>query len=462
MLKGTTKIELTNVKTGEKQTVEKHNMVTNALSLLYQPKLGHLTQESTLRGFSPCYSVMMGGLLLFDGSISEDADQIYAPAGVDVTGCARYNQVNTGTGLTQGSYNLTESKYDSTNKKMTYVYDFNTSQGNGTVASVCLTNIDAGYGAYGCDKVTIQGLYRTLFSTPMNYLVNGRDQYSGIAVGSYEHLFYIDPDADIGYYFTLTDSTHISITKRMLRLKTFSLFSNNLKVLETLELQVLETAIGSYRCFNFDPDTNALYIFSSTSSTVAINSTFAVTKVDLSTWAVTQYTLSNTGDAVFASSSRWAFAHRGYCFIWNSSSPYSCYKIEIANTVNITKLTGTATNYCTPMYAHDGMVHYQYISSSSSTIQSGTKQYIADSENNSVKLSGNAYVIAFCYNKYYYSPAMTPVNGLPLVFYCSMGSNVTPSFYYLSNYLATINNLTEPVVKTADKTMKITYIIEEE
>jgi len=461
MLKGTTKIELTNVKTGEKETIEKHNMVTNALSTLYQPKLGHLTQESTLRGFTPCYHTMMGGLLLFDGSITENADRIYAPAGVNVTGCARYNQVNTGTGRTQGSYNLTESKYDSSAKKMTYVYDFNTSQGNGTVASVCLTNIDAGYGAYGCDIVTLQSLNRSLFSTPMNYLVGGRDQYSGISVGTYEHLFYIDPEADIGYYFTVTDSTHLSITKRMLRLKTFSLFNNNLKVMEKLELQVLEKAIGNYKCYNFDPDENALYIFSASSSTVAINSTFMVTKIDLSTWAVTQYTLSNTGDAAFASSSRWAFAHKGYCYIWSSSSPYSCYKIEIANTVNITKLTGTASSYCAPMYAHDGLVHYQYISSSGSSIQSGTRQYIADSENNSLKLSGNGYVIAFSYSKYYYSPSMTPVKDMPLVFYCSLGSNVTPSFYYLTNYLATINNLTEPVVKTSDKTMKVTYIIEE-
>ena len=35
------------------------------------------------------------------------------------------------------------------------------------------------------------------------------------------------------------------------------------------------------------------------------------------------------------------------------------------------------------------------------------------------------------------------------------------TFRYLGNYLATINNLESPVVKTADKTMKVTYIIEE-
>ena len=36
------------------------------------------------------------------------------------------------------------------------------------------------------------------------------------------------------------------------------------------------------------------------------------------------------------------------------------------------------------------------------------------------------------------------------------------SMHILGNYLATINNLNKPVQKTADKTMKITYILREE
>lgn len=34
--------------------------------------------------------------------------------------------------------------------------------------------------------------------------------------------------------------------------------------------------------------------------------------------------------------------------------------------------------------------------------------------------------------------------------------------YLFTPYLATINNLSSPVIKTADKTMKITYTITEE
>ena len=55
------------------------------------------------------------------------------------------------------------------------------------------------------------------------------------------------------------------------------------------------------------------------------------------------------------------------------------------------------------------------------------------------------------------SYAYLPLKGYPMHYYCSNGYLIV-----LGNYLATINNLTEPVQKTADKTMKVTYIIQEE
>lgn len=39
---------------------------------------------------------------------------------------------------------------------------------------------------------------------------------------------------------------------------------------------------------------------------------------------------------------------------------------------------------------------------------------------------------------------------------------LTKDVYLYTPYLATINNLDTPVIKTADKTMKITYTITEE
>lgn len=53
-----------------------------------------------------------------------------------------------------------------------------------------------------------------------------------------------------------------------------------------------------------------------------------------------------------------------------------------------------------------------------------------------------------------------PVIGHPLTYYLSCGSN-NGTFAIRTDYLATINNLGTPVVKTADKTMKVIYTLQE-
>lgn len=49
-----------------------------------------------------------------------------------------------------------------------------------------------------------------------------------------------------------------------------------------------------------------------------------------------------------------------------------------------------------------------------------------------------------------------------MFYYLTVGNSYNLGIYFMSHYLATINNLTEPVVKTSDKTMKVTYIIQEQ
>ena len=54
-----------------------------------------------------------------------------------------------------------------------------------------------------------------------------------------------------------------------------------------------------------------------------------------------------------------------------------------------------------------------------------------------------------------------PVIGYPLTYYLTSGSS-DGTFAIRTDYLATINNLATPVVKTTDKTMKVTYTLQEE
>ena len=460
MLKGTTTIELTDVNTGEKQVITEKNMITNAIHNLFQPTFGHLSTESTLRGYIPAYASLLGGIFLFDSHINEDVNQIYAPAGAKLTGCARYNTVNTSTGVVFGSYNTTESKYDSANKKMQFVYDFNTSQGNGTIASICLTNVDAGYGTYNSDlSYGVPGM-KTFCSTPKALTVGNMDSYSGITTGSYFHLFAVDTNEDLAYYFSLPTSTSLSIQTREMGLKNFSLFTTTMPVVETSHTITLDHAIGSYRCYNYDRDDNALYIISTASSTIAANGEFVVTKINFGTWTATQTVMTNASGIVLYSSSRFAIVHRGYIYFRSNASNYTFYKIQLGNSANVVQLSGTAGYAVIPTIAVGGRTYWQYAASSTHRL------YVTDEATNRLNFSGNQYLHYITYSASYSTsyavPSFTPVINQEMFYYVSAGTRGTYTFFYLDNYLATINNLSEPVTKTADKTMKITYTIEEQ
>ena len=124
MLKGTMKIEMTDVNTGQTETVLEQNMVTNALANIFKP-LGLVKDPGRMYdGFAPYYQKLLGGLLLFDNTIEENADGLYPPANAGLVGCAVYGQQNNTTGKVRGSFNQTESELNLTDRYMKYVYDF--------------------------------------------------------------------------------------------------------------------------------------------------------------------------------------------------------------------------------------------------------------------------------------------------------------------------------------------------
>ena len=72
MIKGHTKIELTNVHTGEKEVVEKHNMITSHLSILanlYRRFTGDYAMRIKI---GPLYDNAMGGIILLSEPVEEN------------------------------------------------------------------------------------------------------------------------------------------------------------------------------------------------------------------------------------------------------------------------------------------------------------------------------------------------------------------------------------------------------
>lgn len=146
---GHTRIILTDVKTGKQKIVEHKNTFQSAYLTSYLRGLGLANNSpfgnSTWAG-RPLWRNLCGGILLFRDAITAPAE--YAPATNLMVGNGAYGVTNNGNPAELGSYNSIESATGGLNS-LTFVYDWGTSQGNGTIGCICLTSEDGGYIGYG-------------------------------------------------------------------------------------------------------------------------------------------------------------------------------------------------------------------------------------------------------------------------------------------------------------------------
>lgn len=467
MLKGKMKIELTDVHAGETETVLEQNMVTNALAKIFKPMGLDKSPGKMLNGMNPYYQTVLGGLLLFDAEIEENANNLYPPSGVNLIGCASYGVQNNTTGTLRGGFNQTESELNMTDRYMKYVYDFTTSQANGTISCVCLTHKNGGYTSYGGKDAPFGSNYALgmqvcdghLQYVHTNYTGGTTgDKYSGCTIGTTELIFLINLEEDAVYYFRIDNSRKITITKRRAYMKSVSVLENPYSkkpLMDSFELEELKTeAPTNYISYNFDTADNCLYIVNSAASYLEVNGTFVVTKVSFSNWKVTQYTMINTtSERISLGGMRTSYVHRGYIIFRGYNNSNHIYKMELGNSANVEqlKLVGFTSITGTFALGMNGRIYIEGYGSSTYYL------YVINLDTNEIMKAETSRIIGG--SNY---PCYTPVLNEPMLWYASYGSWSTIGYFIMSNYLATINNLSEPVTKTADKTMKVTYIIQEQ
>ena len=466
MIKGKTIIELKNIKTGEVERYEDHNMVTNALNHLFEP-LGHYKKPDRLFTNSdvvPYYQNLLGGLLMFDGAIPENAEQLFPPASVRMTACGVYGVQNDTECLARGDFNVTESEVNLEDKYVKYVYDFATSQGNGVIASVALSGKNAGYCAYGAEDATLKmsatGMYFNLTDITLNFMTqtNCAKKGGSCTLGVTLFLFAIDAENDILYYLRVNSTKSISIVKRRGFFKSVGVFdrpANGGTLIDTIDLADMATGFYSTSSiyYNYNVTDGCLYIYSSQNSTVSAGGTFNVIKVDLSDNTITEYTIRNLTNKSIYVTHYSTYVYGDHIYVRNSSTPYSIYKIALTNPSDVREIempSAVQNLYMTPCFAVNGWIFYDTYSHNS--MSSTERVFVLNTEDEDILpfetrfLYGNVTTI---------SADGVPLIGHPECMY-HYGYIVYPAIY-----LATINNLDAPVTKTADKTMKVTYIIRE-
>nr|DAG18811.1 MAG TPA: hypothetical protein [Caudoviricetes sp.] len=446
MFKGNTKIELTNIYTGEKEVIEKHNTFTNAIQKLleyYTATGSNIYNISSGNPFLPLSTVGLSGIYLSSDTLDERTTQVqprniigYAGFKTDISG-SKY----------MGSLNTTESKQLENGYK--YVWDFGTDRANGTISTVGLTS--------GIDNV---------ISKSDNFPYVLKYMYTGNYITNIPWLGQCIDSTEFGQKFmfaalitpTTVKFTQIQITYGIVTLSNTPIYKIIKEETITIpDLSITIDANGFYHntaCYiSFDVKNKFYYLITPSkyirfnANTLQYDSSFGVKSMP----------------SIYSSESNFGYAGviNGYMYRYKS---YDLYRWKVDSPENISKYWKRATNSYIQLNAvGDYFINYNKIfdpeekkiytinNDDDYTSRNPPMSYpVPSSDNTNIYLSsyndsvGNSNLTSFCGYAY--------ANNNNYQMRCGV-------VYY--PYFATINNLSSSVVKTADKTMKITYTLTE-
>ena len=486
-IKGKTVFELTDVNTGKVERYEDCNMITNGLQEFLDPcgSWGiYPFAKDSVRNTS-VRNTLTGGILLFDGTLDEDVTNTYANASLKMVGNGALG-ISNGTSVTElGSYNSTESGVQA-DGSIKYVYDFLTSQANGTIQSVCLTSKVGGYMGYGNEsqkRVYDAGLrdteYQNNISKYANFLKVGSSFYATCmmyAVYNEDAVYAVDPNSiQFKSSGTVLGELHwtktgkIRINKYRLGVSSVGLTDNAYVnsligsydvVIPQDILNYMSAGSGSYYVNYVAPVADAnkreiFIIFSKNTDSCANGNFFWIMKIDKDMQATAYKITNNTGYNISYSAMR---PNSDYCnifaidndYFWcwlQKNGSYNLVGIKYADSTQIIETDVYTSSNLEITKTYDNMLEYGAVYVSSGVNRN--RDVFNTVRKKTLTVNGlleydTRYKVLFADRK-----------GLYLIYY---GSN---SFSLIKDprYLATINNLSEPVVKTASKTMKITYIL---
>ena len=467
MLIGKSVIELTDVHTGQVEKYEDSNLVTEAVSDVLNANIMGVLYDSTAfnnangeNWMLPLNKNIMGGILLYQNEIEEREDNIYAPLTNPLIGYASDDANNT-TDIRRGSRNLTESKVIDGGYR--FVWDFATSQANGTISAICLSNTLAGKGTQFSNNYMVRlGSYsceRNVYATEAY-----RDNKRIFVKEGYRlemTTYYNSTQAVLRKY--KDDFIHASLTERPL-----------MRVVLEPENEI-SIELGHYPLYTHytggsKDGTEAPY----SSSTDVRNYLFHGAD---GKWYGMVRRDNQTFDRV--SSSREYYNHIGYEWFMDTVDNGKCTTQKIVPPSGISEFysigmsgkwlmcytgnklyridtTNVANIELVPDFEYVSSTNLTYIIDDDMVIngwyfyEGEPKLYLRETADASYNAWGRGQMAR--YKTFAVREWMYRYSDYIL----------TKDVYLYTPYLATINNLDTPVIKTADKTMKITYTITEE
>lgn len=439
LFKGKTKIELFDGNSGK--LVKRHidtNMVTKALD--YFAEYGGITNpsifyNSNLRTNFLYY--MLGGVLCLDTAIAENNEIVRVPAGVRMVANGARDILNTGDPIELGSFNENESGWQ-VDGSLKLVWDWTTSQGNGTIACVCLTSLVAGMQGIGNPSLTSKSNSYNLSQYNSAIALSSSQEP---CLGVYNNTVYnFSAAPSQGSSFTIIkrglpmDSMDIRDTLALREIGSFSIQKpHDISGYDRGQFRTYQNGRYAYLIIAYASTSGSYYTrhFEFTNDhPVRVYKFDLATETLVDSWSLSP---SSTGAAAISDLGGGTYPT---LFCNGKFAVFSKYIFPLSDITDYSVIENTAEDtYMMPV--NDDIA---YSASGRLDMPNALRLPINNTQG---------------YSTYemlpHYSPLIAMATGDP--------SQYPYHVIRDPRYIATINNLEEPVVKTPDKTMKVTYTI---
>lgn len=463
-IKGRLKIELFDAETKKLvQRVEKENMVTNAVKNMLQA----YAATNQMGEIMPLATVGLGGIMLFDTALTASADNVIFPSNSHLVGYGLQG-VNTSNTMC-GSKNALESslKIGEDGRSVT-VWDFGTSQANGTINAVALTKNANPFRPLSAAAVAHPSYWNNN-SDRANYGYNAVLAYeSGYAYVCHSITSSSERSGSEGNY-TYTRTYTMTICKTYAPMKNYKVGDSPTNQLYTAN-EVHQTLTWTQTTSNIDPNFNDMaqlcidfngdgsaYIVWSPGNSSGDGELY-VTKFENNSlnWSANTMEIVSCSGAQFLND-----YHRivdGYYYVV-SYDRHSIYKIDMDNPTDIRQITlpeGYYVNGDNYWRTPSKTGAFFFTAYTDRTVGQQTVRYYYSA----ILYPDYTIVLDGASGTYIMDNVRLPFadgyafGGIP-------GDNAGQSLVgrYLSNYLGTIANLQTPITKNASQTLKITYTL---
>ena len=430
-IKGHTEIQLTNVRTGEVKTYHDDNMMTNGLAEFMKNHGMLCGTPFTDAVKNDLINTLLGGILLFDTALTENANNTRLTDGVKMTANAAQGVTHTGDPSELGSYDANESGWqNAAHTVYRHVFTWTTSQGNGRIAAACLTSKPHGYVGEGnsTSKTQVTDNNLNLFTYSNEEYLNNNTKMVLMIKDNEVYFISLDTSDDT---LTIT-KTHIADTECDMRdIKTIS---------GAVEEEVLTVQNPTSTPLQRMQKVSCRVLSDSVVISFYAQNRFLVLTFPSNLGSLTSYVEVTAQATSLTFGNMVSFLNADATKLIVSDNTNKIYTVDLSNLANVTEIVQEGVTVGSSLIYSSGKRHYMYNSVYDETL-------------------GKVYPINQNVGDYSYQTQDLYKTDKTAYGRLVASTSVQAAAGRRNDYLATINNLSSAVTKDTTQTMKVIYTL---